>query len=47
MTGIKIKLGKKVRIRNGKVERVYIYRSASHAIAARKSQAIKPVRGAR
>lgn len=44
MTGIKIKLGKSVRIKDGKVVVVTQYRDASHAIRARKSKKQRPVR---
>lgn len=44
MTGIKIKLGNSVRIKDGKVVIVHHYRDASHAIAAKKSKKQRPVR---
>jgi hypothetical protein len=45
-TGYRIKLSH-VRVKDGKIQRVYVYRSASAAIAARKSSKSKPVRGPR
>lgn len=45
MSGIKIKLGKGITItRDGKIKVVPQYRDASHAIRAKKSKKMKPIR---
>lgn len=44
MTGHKIHLGKSVKIKDGKLIRVSYFRDASHAIRAKKSKKMKPVR---
>lgn len=44
MTGIKIKLGKTARIKDGKVIIQPVYHDASAAIRARKSKKQRPVR---
>ena len=44
MTGHKINVGKTYRIKDGKLQKVHIYRDASHAIRAKKSKRQKPVR---
>jgi len=41
-----IPLGKSVRVRNGKLERVHTYRSASAAIGAKKKKRIVPAQRA-
>lgn len=42
MAGIKINLGKGVKIKDGKIEKVATYRDASHAIRAKKSKKQRP-----
>jgi hypothetical protein len=42
MTGIKINLGKSVKVKDGKIEMVAHYRDASHAIRAKKSKKQRP-----
>ena len=44
MTGHKIRLGKGVKVKDGKVEKVATYRDASHAIRAKKSKKQRPQR---
>ena len=47
MTGHLIKLGKSVRIKDGKLVKVHQFRDASHAIRSRKSKKMKVVRSCR
>ena len=42
MTGHKIKLPKGFKAKDGKVEKVAVYRDASHAIRAKKSKRQRP-----
>jgi hypothetical protein len=42
MTGVKVKLGKGFRMKDGKLIAVQHYRDASHAIRASKSKKVKP-----
>lgn len=44
MSGIKIKLGKSVKIKDGKVIVVQQYRDASHAIRAKNSKKVRVVK---
>ncbi len=44
MTGVKVKLGKGFKIRDGKLIKSHHYRDASHAIRAKKSKKQKPQR---
>ncbi len=41
MTGVKVKLGKGFRMKEGKLIAVHHYRGASHAIRARKSKKVR------
>lgn len=41
MTGIKIRLPKGTKIKNGKVEKPFHFRDASHAIRAKKSKKVR------
>lgn len=44
MTGHLIKLGKSVKIKDGKIIKVHTFRDASAAIRAKKSKRQKPIR---
>ena len=44
MTGHKIRLPKGTKVKDGKVEKPFRYRDASHAIQAKKSKKQKPQR---
>jgi len=44
MTGHKVKLGKAAKVKDGKVVILAHYRDASHAIRAKKSKRVRPVK---